>query len=91
MLMNNMDEALDVKPQVTIEGKQLELLKIESAAVGQSYQLCTSAKISSIRQDTGEDGIASNSITFELSNIALEEPEKDPLSAMYPNSPAPGQ
>jgi hypothetical protein len=86
MILSNMDEALDVKPKVTIEGKQLELLKIESAAAGQKYQLCAMATISAISQDTGEDGIARNSITFELSTIELEAPEAD-LSAMFPNSP----
>jgi len=86
MLLNNMDEALDVKPKVTIEGKQLELLKIESAASGQKYQLCAMATISAISQDTGSDGIARNRITFELSAIDLKAPEAD-LSTMFPNSP----
>ena len=89
MLMNNMDEALDIKPTVTIEGKQLEMLKIESAAVGQVYQICAMANITNIRQDKGEDGITRNCITFELSNIELETEETETdLSGMYPNSPS---
>lgn len=87
MLMQNMDEALDIKPTVTIEDKALELLKIKSAAVGQKYQISATAAIVNIRQDAGEDGIPRNSITFELSGIELEEPEAD-LSGFYPNSPA---
>lgn len=87
MLLSNMDEALDIKPRLTIEDKQLELLKIESASVGQSYQICAMAVITAINQNQGEDGIPRNSITFELSNIALESPDEMP--DMYPNSPAP--
>jgi hypothetical protein len=89
MLLNNMDEALDIKPTVTIEGKQLELLKIESASTGQKYQLCAMATIASISQDKGDNGIPSSRITFELSAIELEAPEQDLAAAMYPNSPAP--
>lgn len=85
MQLMNMDEALDVKPTVTIEGKQLELLKIESASVGQEYQLSAMATITAITQDKGSDGIPYNRITFELAAIQMESPEVD-LSGMYPNS-----
>lgn len=88
MELLNMDESLDVKPLVTIEGKQLELLKIESASSGQKYKLSALATITEINQSTGSDGVAQNRITFELSQIALERPEVD-LTSMYPNSPKP--
>lgn len=91
MEMMNMDAALDVKPTVYIEGKQLQLLKIDvsTASVGESVQMCCMATIQSIRSDKGEDGLPTASICFELSNIELEEKEDDPLTGMYPNSPKP--
>lgn len=85
-MMLNMDEALEVKPQVTIEGNQLELLKIESASSGQKYKLTAMATIVAINQTTGNDGIAQNRITFELGQIGLEPPEAN-VKSMYPNSP----
>lgn len=89
MILQDMDEALDIKPTVTIEGKQLELLKIESAAVGQTYQICAVAKISGISMNKLENGEDDNRITFELDSIEMEQPEAETnLSSMYPNSPA---
>jgi hypothetical protein len=75
--MMNMDEALDVKPRVTIEGKQLELLKIESATSGQKYQMSCMATISGINQNSNEDGTTHNLITFELSVIEMVPAQKE--------------
>ena len=91
MLMQNMDQALEEKPELEICGKELELLKLQSTEIGKTVQLTCMATITEASQERGEDGIPRNCVTFELSNIAIEEPEADPLAMMYPNSPSPVQ
>ena len=92
MLMNNMDQALEEKPEVEICGKELELLKLQSTEVGKTVQLSCTATITETSQEKGADGITSSCVTFELSNIQIGEPDVDPIAAaMYPNSPMPGQ
>lgn len=90
MLMQNMDEAFDIKPTVTIEGKQLELLKIDSAATGQKYELKAVATIVAVGQNKAESGEVESRITFELEQIELVPPQPD-ISSMYSNSPAPSE
>lgn len=85
MLMENMDEALEIKPTVTVEGKQLELLKLESASTGQKFQLSAVAEIVSVNEEKGADGITFSRVTFELGSINLEAPEAD-LAGFFPNS-----
>jgi hypothetical protein len=93
MILTNPDEAMDVKPTLCLEDRQLKLLRIDvsTASVGQSVQLCSMATITSISQHKNGDGIPCDCIRFELSNIELEEPESDPMTMMYPNSPVPAQ
>jgi len=88
VLMKNMDESLDIKPTVTIEGKQVELLKINAAFVGQKFELCSTATISDIQQYMRSDGIVDNRITLTLTSLTLEDPERD-LTSMYNKSPSP--
>lgn len=90
-LVGTMDEALDRKPTVTVEGKQLEFLKLQNASVGQEFNVCSPAKIVTIYQDKGDEvnGIAATTrITFELLRMEVE-PQTPDLATMYPNSPRP--
>jgi hypothetical protein len=93
MILTNPDEALDEKPTLCLEDRQLQLLRIDitKATVGENVQLCTLATITSISRRKDFEGKECDCICFELSNIQLEEPESDPVAAMYPNSPSPAQ
>jgi hypothetical protein len=88
----SMDEALDYKPTITLQGKQLLLQKIEitDVAVGQEFVFAATARITGINQYDHGEGEAENSVTFELSGINMQSSESDQLAGvMYPNSPKP--
>ena len=90
--MINMDETLDNKPTLRIEGKQLALLNITGAEVGKKIMITSPATIIAIHDDKGDPDNGIDPYTYielELTQLIAKEPESNPAS-LFPNSPAPG-
>ena len=88
MILSNMDESLEEKPSFCLEGKQLELAKINQANVGQKFNLTCTAVVSEIEQTMGPDGQPMSEVKFDMESIGLEA-ESDPMatiSNMYPSN-----
>lgn len=88
MLLSNMDEALEEKPSFCLEGKQLELAKLNQANVGQKFKMTCTAIVTEIEQVMGPDGIPQSEVKFEMDGIGLEA-DVDPMDTinnMYPSN-----
>lgn len=66
------DEALDTRPTIELEGRELELANLKGARVGDTFKLSSLARITSVEQEEGENGLPSEYVTLELRQVSLE-------------------
>lgn len=79
-----MDESKDVNPTVCLEGKILMLSGITNPAVGDTFDLDCTAKVTSIKSEACEDGTTCNCVCLELSRITIDMDDNQILSQIYP-------
>ena len=85
---NGMDEKLERKASLYLEGNQLALLKLENPQVGQTVSLCLEATITGINIQKNENGDAQPCVSFEVQRVEMEPEEVDPMvtiASMYPS------
>lgn len=88
MDMYQMDGALDKKPVLCLDNRQIQLAKIAEAKVGQEFGLTAKAKVVAVEAGVGPDGLPSNELHLELDALALDAGEPDPMKTiedMYPS------
>ncbi len=71
------------KPELELEGKQVEDLRLDNPQVGQKFQLSAMATIKEVMTGKGENGMPTSELCFELDGIQLQGETPDPAAYMY--------
>ena len=76
------DNVPEEKPELELEGKQVEDLRLQNPQVGQKFNLTATATVKEVLSGKGENGIPTTELCFELDGIAVEPCES---MSMYPS------